>query len=354
MTPSRAGAMVCVLILVLAGCDTATEPAPGGTGSDGVFILNEGAYLAGNAELSFYDISTGTVSGNLYSAANDGATLGDVANAMVRQGERLIIAVNNSARLDIVDILTHRSLGRIQLPGLPRQIAVAGSDKAYVTMQDSTIAIVDLQQMSYVRSISTGPFPDGVVRTQGRVFILNSGFGSGSSISVIDEASDSVVATIRTPDGPTYAALGPDGRIYTVCTGRSDFSDPSNDTPGAVLVIDPASFQIVDSLSIDGHPGKFVLDSMGSIYILGPGPYPSTPVWKLESVPSLRIVTTSLVEGSFYGIGINEGRKELYLADAGSFQTNGSVVITALDGSGRSVLNSGIGIAPHAFIVVDR
>ncbi len=339
---------------VLLGCDNATDPEPVLTGPNGVFILNEGAFRAGNAELSFLDDETGTVTGNLYASANNGQTLGDVANAMAMFEGRLFIAVNNSLRIDVIDATSHQSYGRIALPGLPRQIVVANERKAYVTMQDSTVAIIDPGTFSYVRSITTGPIPDGIIRAGGRIFVLNSGFGSGSSITVMDEASDSIIATIGTPMGPTHAAMAGDGRFLVVCTGFSDWSDPTNDTHGAVLLIDAAALAIIDSLTIEGHPGKLAVDASGTVFLLGPGQFPATPVWKLETSPSLRVISQSFIDGSFYGIGIHEERQEIMLADAGSFVTNGRVLIYDDSGTLRRTLTSGIGIAPASFLITGQ
>ena len=344
--------ILLIVVLSVPACDTSTEPGPVASGPNGVFILNEGSFLSGNAEVSFHDPASGTTAGNLYAAANPGLTLGDVANAMVVDGERMYIVVNNSSRIEVMDVSTQRSLGRIALPGLPRQMAIGPDGRGYVTMQDSTVAVLDLQALTVVRSITTGPFPDGVVRAGNRIFVLNSGFGSGRTVSVIDGSADSVIATITTPDGPSYGALGPDGRVYVVCTGSTDYSDPSNDTPGALLVIDPASMQIVDSLTISGHPGKFAMDSEGTMFLLGPGAYPSTPVWKLRTVPSIEVVSSGLIQGNYYGIGLHERRREVFLADAGSFVTNGRVLVYSYTGEAVRTLTTGIGIAPNGFIVV--
>ncbi len=342
---------ILLVIGILAGCDSTTDPGPPHTGASGVFILNEGAFQAGNAELSYYDPETGTVTGNLYSTANPGATLGDVANSMSYHEGRLYVAVNNSGRVDVLNAVTRVSLGRILLPGLPRSIAVTSSNKAYVTLQDSTVAVVNPGNFTYIRSITVGQFPEGIVYAGGRVFVMNSGFGWGSTISVIDPAADSVVAEITTPHGPSYAAPGPAGRVYVVCTGGTDYTNPANDTPGAILAIDPVTVQIVDSLSVAGHPGKFTINSGGTMFLLGPGTFPATPVWALSVVPSLSVVSTSLVQGSYYGIGHHEGRRELLLADAGTFTTNGTVHVVTYEGVQKAVLRSGVGIAPNSFLV---
>lgn len=351
MRRTCAGLRALVLVLAISGCDSSTEPDSGPTGPNGVFILNEGAFLAQNAELSFFDPDAGTVTGNLYTSANDGETLGDVANAMTLFDGRLYVVVNNSSRVEVLDVLTQRSVGRISLPGLPRHMVVVRPGKAYVTMQDSTVAIVDPGSFTYVRSITTGTFPEGIVYANGRVFVMNGGFGAGNTIAVIDETADSVVSMIETPRGPAYAAVGPDGRVYVVCTGYTDFTGSGQDTPGAVLAIDPATAMVVDSLTIEGHPGKFALDDQGSLFLLGPGAYPATPVWRLTTSPSLSVLTSSLIDGSFYGIGVHSRRQEVLLADAGTFVTNGRVLVHAYDGAQRRVLTHGIGIAPSMFLV---
>ena len=342
------------LFVGLAGCDSTTDPQPDDETAPGVYILNEGAFQAGNAELSYYDPVSGTVEGNLYTRSNDGATLGDVANHMVADGDRLLIVVNNSRRIEVIDRTTRRSVGRIATVGLPRRICVLPGDRAYVSMQDSTVSIIDLKALVVTGSITVGAYPEDVVASGEHAFVMNSGFGSGESISVIHIGSDSVVARIATPSGPQYGHVAGDGTVFVVCSGSFDFGNPSNERPGAILAVDPISFIVVDSLQVDGHPGKFVLGPDGTLYLLGPGAYPSTPVQTYATSPSLRLLDGALVEGAFYGIGIHHERGELYLSEAGDFVTNGRVLVHRFDGVAVVTLESGIGIAPNSFVVAGQ
>jgi len=111
---------------------------------DGVFIINEGNYLAGNGALSFYSYSTGKIFNNIFTLAN-GRPLGDVPNSMVISGNNGYIVVNNSGRIEVVEKNTLLSIKTINDLVSPRNILPVSGTKAYVSsLYSNSITIIDL------------------------------------------------------------------------------------------------------------------------------------------------------------------------------------------------------------------
>jgi len=68
------------------------------TSDNGVYILNEGNYLFGNASVSYYDADKSTLQEDIFNGANKRA-LGDVAQSMTIANNKAYVVVNNSGKI---------------------------------------------------------------------------------------------------------------------------------------------------------------------------------------------------------------------------------------------------------------
>lgn len=352
-SPERQVGLTRVLSLVVAtltlfGCDPIADPGPVDTGPRGIYVVNEGSFLASNAELSFISEDRTSVSGSVFSTANPGRTLGDVAQHAQASDGKLFVVVNNSRKIEVIEAGTHRWLRTITLTRAPRAIEVVSTVKAFVTNMDSTVSVVDLGSGQVVKDIVVGANPEGLLRSGDRLYVFNGGWGYGSSISIIDVTADSVLATIRTPPGPTYGVPGSSGLLHVLCTGSVAWGG-GIDVPGAVLTIDAASGTVVDTLHLSQPAGRIAVDATGDLYVTVTG-QGGSGVSKLTGGSSPIVVSTSLVVGAFYGIGVDRDRSELYLSLAGDFVGNGTVQVHSLSGSPVRSYAVGIGVAPNGFV----
>ena len=351
MTTMNAKTNVILLAtILLAGCDPATDSGLALSGVGGIYVINEGAFTAGNAELSYIDPTKGAVSGAVFSTKNPGKTLGDIAQSATLAFGRLFVVVNNSRKIEVVEPGTHASLQTISLSTLPRAICVVTPSKAYVTNMDSTVSILDLGAGAEVNRLTVGTFPEGIIASGELIYVLNGGFGYGTTISVINMLTDSVVRTILTPYGPSYGLVTSAGFIHVVCTGYQNFSDPLDQSPGALLTLNASTGSVIDTLWFNGVAGKLASAGDGTLFILGPGSGGTQSVWKVSGGASPATLSPALVVGSYYGIGVDPERLELYLALPGDFVSNGRVEVRSLSGSFVREYVSGIGVAPNGFV----
>ena len=70
--------------------------------SGSAIVVNEGNYGSNNGSVSFVD-RNGLVTNYIYENANSGINLGDVIQSYTRIGNKGIICVNNSFKIEIVD-----------------------------------------------------------------------------------------------------------------------------------------------------------------------------------------------------------------------------------------------------------
>ena len=97
----------------------------------------------------------------------------------------------------------------IALPAVPAQ----AQTRAYVTNTSGSVSVIDTAANTVVATIPVGVFPSGVAITPDatRAYVAN----IINSISVIDTATNAVVATIPSGQFPTGLAITPDGSEST-------------------------------------------------------------------------------------------------------------------------------------------
>jgi hypothetical protein len=178
--------------------------------SNGVFIVNQGAYLSTPAgtptgSISFFGRGSGQLTNDLFGNANSGRALGDNVTHMARVGARFYMCVATTNRMEIVDTRLFQSIGTITNLNVPSFCLALDTTKAYVTEYVSltsgtngTVAIVNLTNRSVVGRIATGPFPRKMVRVGNSVYVQYSTSAGMPNLTVINTANDQAVNTLST------------------------------------------------------------------------------------------------------------------------------------------------------------
>jgi hypothetical protein len=308
----------------------------------GVYIINQGNFGRANSSLSYYDLVSFRVYNDVFTAVN-GKNLGDVAQSMTIRGESGYIVVNNSQKIEIINLATNLNTGTISTGSgsSPGQLAFVNDTLALLTdLYANALLVVNIPARRVTGTIPVGPNPAGVAITRGKAYVSNSGFGSGTSVSVVSLQSLSVVRTLTVGDNPGGIEITPSGAVYVVCTGSYDFSDPAKDTPARITVIDPATDAVTDSIAIGGHATDI------GIGIDGIGYVPSTTqVLRVDT--HVHRMTGVFKAGSYFAVGVEAASGDVYLADPKNFIQPGTVSVFAPGGQLRTQF--GVGLIPGAF-----
>ena len=126
-----------VLAAACSSSDTGTPEEPFHATGQGVFVLCEGNFNAGNSTLSYYNPETRTVENAVFQRAND-RRLGDTGQSITLHGQTAYIAVENSGIIWAIDAETFRVRGQLTTGQTlhmmnPRYIHFLTDRKAYVT-----------------------------------------------------------------------------------------------------------------------------------------------------------------------------------------------------------------------------
>jgi hypothetical protein len=216
------------IITFLCSCHKET---PNSIGSGSIIVINEGGFGHGNADLSVYNPSTKTVFNNVFSQEN-GFAMGDVAQSLYLIGDTAFIVMNNSQKVVIAKASQNfKYISSISLPNSsPRYFLPVDSRRAYVTeLYSNKIWVVDYRADTLIKSIPVTGWTEQMVSWSGKIYV--------------EEAT--------TPSA-TY--------------GTGSTSPPVH----AVLMIDPASDQIVNSVSLQSDPGSIALTGQNKLFVLSP------------------------------------------------------------------------------------
>jgi len=131
--------------------------------------------------------------------------------------------VTRGDHLMVVDVDTGKSVG--DLPGLKRAHGVAlvpRQHRGYVSSgEDDRVVAFDLATLKPIGEIATGKNPDAMLfdAASGHVFAFN---GHSNDATVIDPATNKVVATIPLPGKPELAVSDDHGKIYVNLEDRGE------------------------------------------------------------------------------------------------------------------------------------
>lgn len=326
----------------------------GSLAGDGILVFNEGLFGRDNASVTYYDRATGETRQNFYEAVNPGLRLGDTANSLfVRDGLGYVVMSGSNA-IEIIDMATAASRGRILLPGnaSPRHAVVLNDTVGFVTaLFADAVFRFNPQTQAITGSIAVGPAPEGIVLAAGRVFVVNSGLGDiraqedgAGTVSVIDPASQTELARLPVLYNCVNLTAGPDGLVYAGGTG-SFFTE----VVAGIAVIDPVALTVIDTIAISHHPADFVLDASGLGYVITDSAVVKFS-WRTREVIDERFIARERLsrEAWLFTLAVEATHQELCVSNARNFSTNGEAV--CFDMGGREKFRFATRINPGTIV----
>lgn len=342
------------LLLLLAGC-VADPVVPGTTGRDtsgehGVIVVNEGVWFQDNASLTQYDPATRVVVQDYFGRVNPGRRLGDLGNDIVIRKNRAYVTVTTSQTIEVLELPSGRSLGRIILPAGsdPRSVVIVDDSTGFVTnLKDDSVVEIDLVGLVAGRRIAVGPSPEGLAAVDSLLYVANSGYGilrqeepGAGTLSVIDMKTGVVRDTVRIGENPQSVRYLPStGKLYVL------YGLP--ESAGGIAELDPRTLAISRRWPIDGTRDHIAVDSArGLLYAIG-----TEGLWRIETAsasasPTLVLASAAYTTIGFYSIGVGP-LGELYIGYTRGFTIPGTALV--VDRNGSILTEFPTGLNPGAF-----
>lgn len=330
-------AVLAVGVLMLTACRPRSADVVTGPYATGVFIVNEGTFNRGNADISYIERTgfASTVQQSIFSSVN-GRPLGDVAQSMARGTNNLFIVVNNSNKVEVVDALSFSAKATITGFTLPRYALSIGASKLYVSewlaysptftpSGPGRISIINQDNNTRTGTITVGQWPERMILVGNNAYVANS---FDNTVSVINTQTDQVTATITVSQGPNSFALDNSGNLWVLCGGRQNFSNPSASVAGALVQINPNTNAVLRTIPITPNtlnPRNLIANPENTVfYFLGSG-----GVFQYNVGAGAGTFGRIYTNAKLYGLGYEPTTRLIYMGVLGSpssFENDGYVI----------------------------
>lgn len=333
---------LCVGGLFFVSCEQ-NESSPEGDFQQGVFIINEGAFGAGDGSISFFSQKDQTVTEDIFGLVNNGLALGDVVQSMAIVGNEAYIVVNNDNKVEISTVNTFQSIHTIRDVSLPRYFT-STNGKGYLTEWVSfedpgRVSVIDLTTHEVTKTITTGFGSENLLVVGNKLFVSNN---FTNTVSVINTTTDAVINTITVASAPGEFVVDAQNKIWVICGGEFQANN------GQLIQIDPDTEEVVKKIELLRNvPVKVAIDKTRNYLFFFSGKEVFKVATTAEVVPSQALLTESEAIG-FYGLGIDHSSNVVYVGDAKGFTSAGVVFRYTIDGAFIDSFQAGRG--PNGFV----
>ncbi len=329
--------LICSAVSLFVSCKKDTPPdntITDITKNHGVFIVNEGNYMWSNASVTYNNFTDGKYYEDIFKEANN-RPLGDVAQSITVLNGKAYIVVNNSNKIEIVDLNTFSSLGVISGLTSPRYMLPITSTKAYVSdLYSNFISVIDLNSNTKTGSIPCKGSTEEMILVDNNVIVTNT---RTDKIYILNTSSDVIADSIQVGFASNSLALDKNGKLWVFCSG-----DANNHINASLHKVNIATHLVEQSFplsnSLDIWDKMRMNSAKDTLYYINNGIYKMAV--EATSLPSAALIP----QGSslFHGLGINPTDNHIFVADAVDYVQKGKVYYYNTSGVLLGSINTGI------------
>lgn len=329
--------------LLLMGCSKNETNNSNRDFSEGFFILNEGTFNFGNASLDFYQTNKDSLLNDVYRRVNE-VGLGDVAQSMIRTDKYLILVVNNSQKIEILDIKTLKRVRTINGFDSPRYIYMIDSVRALVTeLYSKKIHIVHIEKGVIDQSKDAFGWGEKMIAVQNNIWIQIKKHPSepqGKKGFVVYYPSTGAFTNIEYNDEPLSHLFA---QNYLWILAKKD------DSSSRLIAHNPVTMDLLTpeiKFNKTASPRYMIYGENQFLYF-----YEANKIWKVDiSNPAVSFAAVAFIDLSHLQnvYNLQFYKQHIYVFDAKNYTQKG--IVEQYDLSGNKIKTIQAGIIPHEIL----
>lgn len=317
---------------------------PQGNYDNGILVLNEG----GQGTVTYISDDLNTVQQDIFNAVNPDAeiALGSYTQNIFFDGDRAFI-ISGSNFVTVVNRYTFEYIGRVETGFDAPRYGVAYNGKAYVTNNagwstgaDDYVAVFNTQTLALEEPISINNYVEYIIEENGKLYVANGSFGSGTGVTVIDPATKTISATIPTDFSPT-SIDEEDGTLFIMTASSSG--------AGQLVKANLANNQVVAEIDLPAtisSPKNLKLEDDSLFFTAGGKIYKfAENATAFTDTPFVDTNSTSYYMA--YGFNVEDGK--VFISEAADDFTSDGKIFVYSAANGQLLKEIGVGIGPNGF-----
>ncbi len=287
----------------------------------GVIVVNEGQFQKSNGSIGLFKPGNGNYF-DAFQQAN-GRPLGDVVQSINLIDGKFYIIVNNSNKIEVVNQSDFKSVGTISVNS-PRQIIKMANNKACVTqLFTNNVSIVDLSNNTVEKIININSWSENLVLIGKKIYI-----GTNSNyIKIIHTDSMKLTDSIMVGSGINKFVKLTETTGAVFSTGATDWNTGNVTEKGRFSWFSNDSNKLSKSIELatGSYGGSMTFNSTNDEFYFTFG---SGLIYTVKENGTGLAEYLNLPSGiSAYGLNFDNVNQELYILDAGDFNTSGKCYV---------------------------
>jgi len=307
-----------------------------GAGGTTAYVIN-----TSGETLDRIDVATGAVTRNVLTLGTD---INSYPNQIVVRDTLAYVVLSGTDEIQVIDVRADTTVGWIPLPDGSNPYWMGFLDDRYFYVSllvGNSLAKIDALTRQVVKTTPVGQAPEGVLAFDDKIFAAITAYdfqtwtwGQGK-VAVYDPQTDTVVAEIAVGKNPQFLDFDRLGRIHVVCTGNY------GNIVGAVYIIDPVTYGVIDSIPIGGQPGQLSIGPGDIAYLAAGG-------WAADGeVFSYEASTGEVLHGSANPLYVDSGATAVAtFQDSTVFVATFGDRINRLNSAGQKIATYQMGDGP--------
>lgn len=301
------------------------------SGSQKVYVINEGPFQTGNGSISLFDKESGNVVENYYKSQNN-SELGNIVQSLSCINYNYFIVVNNSNKIIICDNKFSK-INQINNLVSPRYILKVSNQKAYVSdLYSNYISVIDLNSFTKIGSIPCFGKTEQMVLSYNKVFVTNTDF---NYLYIINTINDRIEDSVYVGKNASSLIIDKNDKVWVLSSGNKQNHIARLTKINSITNQSELTLNFKDS---DTPNNLCCNKTKDTLYFLNDKIYRFSILE--TNLPPLPFIENG--NKLFYGIGINPHDYNIYVSDAIDYVQKSTIYVFDVNGKQKITFKAGI------------